>query len=331
MNEPIKVSVVMCTYNGEKYLREQLDSIINQTYPIHEIIIQDDCSTDGTWEIIQEYATRNENFRIYRNETNRSVYHNFFSAFQKVTGEYFAVSDQDDVWLPEKIKIFVEYADKNDALLVYSDSIIADMELKKIGIFSSSEINLIDTLFGRCLLGHSMFVKTSLIANIKNWNNLILGYDYILTISALIKNSIFHINKPLTIWRRHDKTVSNITSRISDINIDKEKSTKICPVKLIIRVLKSLIINEKIPNFSWFFSNYHKVCDNFSEIGKTKNISNFAYWYSKESISGIFKASYYFSKIENKRGVHRLKSFYRPIHYYYQCMTVHYETFRSWH
>ncbi|MEZ7866922.1 MAG: glycosyltransferase [Paludibacteraceae bacterium] len=129
MNEPIKVSVVMCTYNGEKYLREQLDSIINQTYPIHEIIIQDDCSTDGTWEIIQEYATRNNNFRIYRNEINLSVYHNFFSAFQKVTGEYFAVSDQDDFWLPDKIKIFVEYAEKSNALLFYSDSIIADTEL----------------------------------------------------------------------------------------------------------------------------------------------------------------------------------------------------------
>lgn len=50
-----KVSVVMCTYNGEKYLREQLDSILNQIYPIYEIIIQDDASTDRTWEIIQRY------------------------------------------------------------------------------------------------------------------------------------------------------------------------------------------------------------------------------------------------------------------------------------
>lgn len=52
------VSVVMCTYNGEKYLREQMDSILAQTYPIHEIIVCDDCSTDGTMNILQEYATK---------------------------------------------------------------------------------------------------------------------------------------------------------------------------------------------------------------------------------------------------------------------------------
>ena len=126
-----------------------------------------------------------------------------------------------------------------------------------------------------------------------------------------------------------ETTKDNLIGIIS--NIKKEKSTKISPVKLIIRVLKRLIIKEKIPNFSWFYSNYHKVCNNFSKIEKTKNISNFAYWYSKENITGLFKALYYFSKIENKRGKHRLKSMYRPIHYYYQCLTVHYETFRSWH
>ena len=56
-----KVSVVMCTYNGAKYIREQLDSIINQTYPIFEIIIQDDCSTDDTVDIIREYAETHSN------------------------------------------------------------------------------------------------------------------------------------------------------------------------------------------------------------------------------------------------------------------------------
>ena len=50
------VSVVMCTYNGEKYLREQMDSILAQTYPIHEIIVCDDCPPDGTMNILQEYA-----------------------------------------------------------------------------------------------------------------------------------------------------------------------------------------------------------------------------------------------------------------------------------
>lgn len=55
---PLTVSVVMCTYNGEQFLREQMDSILAQDYPLHEIIVQDDRSTDDTWDILQTYARR---------------------------------------------------------------------------------------------------------------------------------------------------------------------------------------------------------------------------------------------------------------------------------
>ena len=68
-----KVSVVMCTYNGAQYIREQLDSIINQTYPIFEIIIQDDCSTDDTVDIIREYAETHSNIRLFQNEKSLGI------------------------------------------------------------------------------------------------------------------------------------------------------------------------------------------------------------------------------------------------------------------
>lgn len=65
-----KISVVMCTYNGARFIREQLDSILNQTYPIYELIIQDDCSTDETVEIVKEYQVRfsQVDIKIYINE-----------------------------------------------------------------------------------------------------------------------------------------------------------------------------------------------------------------------------------------------------------------------
>ena len=68
----------MCTYNGAKYIREQLDSIINQTYPIFELIIQDDCSTDETVEIIREYAGRYENIHLFQNEKSLGINRNFY-------------------------------------------------------------------------------------------------------------------------------------------------------------------------------------------------------------------------------------------------------------
>ena len=93
------VSVVMCTYNGEKYLREQMDSILAQTYPIHEIIVCDDCSTDGTMNILQEYATKFPFIKVHRNTRNKGCNQNFHD----ILVDYIAISDQDDIWFPKKI------------------------------------------------------------------------------------------------------------------------------------------------------------------------------------------------------------------------------------
>ena len=98
------VSVVMCTYNGERFLREQMDSILAQTYPIHEIIISDDCSTDGTIDILREYAAKHTFIKIHQNARNIGFNSNFYHAFNRATGEYIAISDQDDIWFPQKIE-----------------------------------------------------------------------------------------------------------------------------------------------------------------------------------------------------------------------------------
>lgn len=66
---PLTVSVVMCTYNGKQFLREQMDSILAQDYPLHEIIVQDDRSTDDTWDILQTYAKAHPGlFKLFRND-----------------------------------------------------------------------------------------------------------------------------------------------------------------------------------------------------------------------------------------------------------------------
>ena len=92
------VSVVMCTYNGEKYIREQIDSILQQTYSVDEIIIQDDCSTDGTCEVLYEYQQRYAQKQVIRNKRNIGFNPNFFSAIARAKGDYIAIADQDDIW-----------------------------------------------------------------------------------------------------------------------------------------------------------------------------------------------------------------------------------------
>lgn len=96
------VAVVMCTYNGEKYLRQQLDSILAQTYPIQELIVQDDCSTDATLAILQEYEAKVPFMQVIENTHNLGFNLNFKTACMRATADLIAISDQDDVWMPEK-------------------------------------------------------------------------------------------------------------------------------------------------------------------------------------------------------------------------------------
>ena len=101
------IDVVMATYNGAKYLSKQLDSIIssnNFEEIINLIIISDDKSTDGTVELLKQYSSKYEFIKIYQNEAINGVVGNFENALKYSNADYIVLSDQDDFWLPEKIK-----------------------------------------------------------------------------------------------------------------------------------------------------------------------------------------------------------------------------------
>ena len=99
-----RISVAMCTYNGEKYLHQQLASIAQQTRLPEEMVVCDDCSSDSTPEIIEEFA-RTVPFpvRFFRNPQNLGSTKNFEKAIGLCTGDMIALCDQDDIWMPEKL------------------------------------------------------------------------------------------------------------------------------------------------------------------------------------------------------------------------------------
>ena len=101
--EPL-VSVVMCTYNGEKFLQRQLESLFEQTYTNIEIIIADDASTDNTQQILKENASKDKRIRLLFHQKNIGYNKNFEHALQLVHGMYISICDQDDIWHPNKIK-----------------------------------------------------------------------------------------------------------------------------------------------------------------------------------------------------------------------------------
>ena len=109
----IRISVALCTYNGARYLRDQLDSIINQSLSADEIIIVDDCSTDESIQILKEYSQHNKAIRIFVNERNLGFLENFSLAISKTTGDYVALADQDDIWLENHIESLISNIGNN--------------------------------------------------------------------------------------------------------------------------------------------------------------------------------------------------------------------------
>jgi glycosyltransferase involved in cell wall biosynthesis len=131
----ITLSVAMCTYNGEAYLPEQLISIAAQTRQPDELVICDDCSSDGTVEIVKEFASHAPFVvRLLQNNENLGSTKNFAKAFGNCRFDVIAPSDQDDFWYPDKLQSMEEVFIKNaDAGLVFSNADIVDKNLVPVG------------------------------------------------------------------------------------------------------------------------------------------------------------------------------------------------------
>jgi glycosyltransferase involved in cell wall biosynthesis len=132
---PPRISVALCTYNGTRYLQEQLDSIAAQTRQPFELIVTDDRSTDGTLELLERFAqTSPFPVRIHQNPVQLRSTRNFDQAIRLCQGDYIALSDQDDRWAPEKLAVLGGQLDQDPSVgMVFSDAILIDSASQPTG------------------------------------------------------------------------------------------------------------------------------------------------------------------------------------------------------
>lgn len=133
-----RISVVLCTYNGQAFLAEQLDSLLAQTRLPDEIVISDDGSQDATWDLLQAFVPRATHRGIdvllYRQPTNLGYVGNFSDALARSSGDLLFLSDQDDIWLPEKLeRMAAAFAQAQDLLLLHTDATLVDGDGKALG------------------------------------------------------------------------------------------------------------------------------------------------------------------------------------------------------
>ena len=211
------VSVVICTYNGEKYLKEQLKSIMNQTYKKLEIIINDDCSSDNTLEVVKSLQKEDARIKIYKNKINLGFNKNFETTLQYTTGELIALCDQDDIWMLDKIEQLYNLLIRENASLVYSNSQLVDANGNDLGIdlFKQLHVNPIsvDTqlgfLFDNCIAGHTILFKKILLQRIYPIPEIIFFDRWIGFVASYFGN-IAVFNEPLVYYRQHSDNVTDV-------------------------------------------------------------------------------------------------------------------------
>ena len=124
------VSVCMSAYNGEKYIRRQVESIIKQLGEDDELIIYDDFSTDNTKDIIKEF--KDSRLKIIEGEENRGFLYGFQKAMSLIHGDYVLLSDQDDIWCDDKVKVILTAFENSDCDCVVHDAVVVNEDLDTI-------------------------------------------------------------------------------------------------------------------------------------------------------------------------------------------------------
>lgn len=213
------VSVVLCTYNGEKFLRPQIDSITAQTYPNLEIIIVDDASSDSTSSILEEYRQKDSRVKFHINSANIGYNKNFEKAFSLATADYIAISDQDDIWESNKIELMMKDW-LPGSLFIYSLSgnfFSNDFENRKQAppVKYGTVVKLHQLVFSSPVHGHACMFKKELLSHCIPFPADIY-YDWWMSMQAVRIAPVGCIPLTLTWHRVHETNSSRTILSIAD-------------------------------------------------------------------------------------------------------------------
>lgn len=230
MIPPMKLSVVVCTYNGARFIDEQIGSIINQTLKPNQIVISDDGSTDNTWEKLQQWQSHYpEIIELYRHPNNVGFNRNFSFALSKVNGDYVALCDQDDVWYENKLSVLSQYATNypNISLFQHSEDIMVETKKSRnedsrvVSHWKSYEGSGCGILFVlNRLTGHLLFFKTSLLQYILPIPSNVI-YDWWINVIVGIKGTTKFVPEKLMAYRLHDNSAyfSDVDKHLKDVTV----------------------------------------------------------------------------------------------------------------
>ena len=242
MIENKKIDILMATYNGEKYLAEQIDSIICQTYKNWNLLIRDDGSSDNTFKILKEYEKKDDRIKIIKDKKgNLGIAKNFEELLKISSSELIMFSDQDDVWKKDKIKIMLKYVGNSD--LIISDAIVTNEKLKCISeslfCLVKSKNGIIKNVIKNTYYGCCMLFKRKILEEVLPIpNNKEIGHDLWIGLISEKYYKVKFIDEKLIYFRRHSNNVTTINK--SKRNIRKKIIGRYIILKELFRRYKKL-------------------------------------------------------------------------------------------
>lgn len=220
------VTIMLATYNGEKYLEEQIESIINQTYKNWKLIISDDNSTDGTKEIINKYISLYpQKIKNITNFKEHSAKGNFINLFENVEkSDYYMFCDQDDIWIENKVEKFItriKQEKDSGPILMYCDlkvvdenlSVLNESFLQYTNNYPPKE-NFEKFIFENHIPGCTMFYNNALKEKIGNISEGCRMHDWWIALNASAYGKIIFLDETLNLYRQHGNNTIGAKSKI---------------------------------------------------------------------------------------------------------------------
>ena len=263
-NEQPSISITMTTYNGEKFLQQQIDSILEQSYQDFELIICDDMSTDNTLNIIDTYMKKHLNIELHKNIHRLGSVKNFEKAITLCKGKYIALSDQDDIWEKNKLEILIhemkqlEQTDENTPIMIHSDLSMINEDNKtiersyfKFRNYTLAKTKKLSYILGPCgVMGNTILMNKSLKKHILPFPNNLIVHDYWIALINEVYGKRITIEQPLVNYRIHETNLSNSAHNLSSHHLTTNIFNANLPYMGIGRekLLRTFLSNYTVPN-----------------------------------------------------------------------------------
>lgn len=219
MNVPVKIQILLSTFNGEKFLARQLDSLLNQDYPDFEIRVRDDGSSDKTCDILSEYQAKHSNISVVFAE-NIGVTRSYFELIKQANADFYALCDQDDIWLPEKLSrgLAVIRQCNNASFSLYCSALqFVDADLSRIGAtvsprYQCLENAVMENIATGCTVIFGQSLRTLFLQATPEKMHM---HDWWLYLLACSFGNIVFDPQSLVLYRRHEDTVTGLQLKSS--------------------------------------------------------------------------------------------------------------------